>query len=82
MQRLDAAYGLPVAKSVWRRVSICGKIVRETAMYLVLMILIALAAAAVVFLLEHRGDPRALEREYGSRLTLTDKNRFTAKSRA
>jgi hypothetical protein len=33
-------------------------------MYFAVMILIALVVVAAVLILEHRGDPRALEREY------------------
>jgi hypothetical protein len=43
-------------------------------MYFALMILIALAVVALVLLLEHRGDPRTLEREYTSRPSLTKKS--------
>jgi preprotein translocase subunit SecG len=43
-------------------------------MYFALMILIAVAVVALVLLLEHRGDPRTLEREYGSRPSLPNKS--------
>ena len=36
-------------------------------MYFALMILIAVVVVALVLLLEHRGDPRMLEREYTTR---------------
>jgi hypothetical protein len=43
-------------------------------MYFALLILIALAVAALVLFLEHRGDPRMLEREYDARPSLTEKS--------
>ena len=43
-------------------------------MYFALMILIAVVVVVVVLLLEHRGDPRMLEREYTSRPSLTKKS--------
>lgn len=43
-------------------------------MYFAVMIVVALLVVVVVLLLEHRGDPKALEREYNSRPTLTHKN--------
>jgi hypothetical protein len=43
-------------------------------MYFALMILISLAVVALVLFLEHRGDPKMLEREYDSRPSLTEKS--------
>lgn len=42
--------------------------------YLAIIFLIALAVFALVLLLEHRGDPRELEHEYRSLLTLQGKH--------
>jgi hypothetical protein len=38
-------------------------------MYFAVMILIAIVVVAAVLVLEHRGDPNTLEREYGLRRT-------------
>jgi hypothetical protein len=43
-------------------------------MYFALMILIALAVVALVLVLEHRGDPQMLERDYTSRPSISDKS--------
>lgn len=43
-------------------------------MFFALMILIAAVVVVVVLLLEHRGDPRMLEREYTSRPSLAKKS--------
>lgn len=42
-------------------------------MYFALIILVALAVIVLVFLLEHQGDPRMLEREYHKRQSFTNK---------
>jgi hypothetical protein len=42
-------------------------------MYFALMIVIALAAAALVLLLEHRGEATLLEREDGARAKISEK---------
>jgi hypothetical protein len=58
-----------------RRVSAQTRWVKNK-MYFALMILIALLVAAAVLILEHRGDPCALEREYSMWLTrFKDKKR-------
>lgn len=36
-------------------------------MYFAVMVLIAIVVVAAVLILEHRGDPNTLEREYGIR---------------
>jgi hypothetical protein len=43
-------------------------------MYFAVMILIALAVVALVLFLEHRGDPQALEREYDSEPSPTNRS--------
>ena len=44
-------------------------------MIFALIIVVAIAVAGVVLFLEHLGDPKALEREYDSRLPVKEKSR-------
>ena len=44
-------------------------------MIFALIIVVAIAVAGAVLFLEHLGDPKALEREYDSRLPVKEKSR-------